>query len=168
MYIISHQFANVNGFSKNKPPFFCHKKKGAIATPFFSILSSFSLLYPTIDVECVFVRLGFSLLLKVCWIVFYTSIAKHIYLRFSYRFRTYGTKPYTLLKAFLRKLSVSFSWMLTCYPHECERFSGFLLPSLLGWTYCYLYKIFSQKKCEVFTPRIHHIIYSFLWNFFFY
>ena len=71
MYIISHHFANVNGFLKNKPPFFCIKK-GRHCDALHTDLSS----YLNATIDFVLSSLGFGLLL-IGFVVFYTSIAIH-------------------------------------------------------------------------------------------
>ena len=71
MYIISHHFANVNGFLKNKPPFFCIKK-GRHCDALLTDLSS----YLNATIDFVLSSLGFGLLL-IGFVVFYTSIAIH-------------------------------------------------------------------------------------------
>ena len=131
-------------------------------TPFFSILSSFSLLYPTIDIKCLFVWLGFSLLLKVCWIVFYTSIAKHITSGFLIDFvHTELSRTPFSKRSFGNFRSRSAECLLAILTNvrgfQVSYFRPYWDERIIIYT-----RYFPIKKCEVFTPRIHHIIYSFL------
>ena len=125
MYIISHHFANVNGFLKNKPPFFCIKK-GRHCDALLTDLSS----YLNATIDFVLSSLGFGLLL-IGFVVFNTSIAIHNTSGFLIDFVHTELSRTPFSKRSFGNFR-SRSAMPTCYPHDCERFSGFLLPSLLG------------------------------------